>query len=172
MRSALQDSVRGFGMPLTQEELQGFNAWRRDQDLQAGRDERPPLDESPCLRFLVYGKESTTDAKGKEKKTGKQGSWNGDKMCKQIEDVLDLFDFLPEYKGKQLILQIDWSSGHSKKQEGGLAVGELNWGWGGDQGLPMRDSKLTAKDLGTMAAMIKVRNMPGWPRSWANFSLP
>jgi len=155
MCSALQDSVRGFGIPLTPAELESFNAWRRNQDRELGRPERPPLLESPGLRFLVYGKEKTTDKAGKEKKTGKQGSWNGDKMCEQIEDVLDLFDFLPEYQGKQLILQIDWSSGHSKKQEGGLSVTALNWGWGGDQGPAMHDSKLTAEDIGTEPSLIK-----------------
>ena len=72
----------------------------------------------------------------------------------QVEDVIDLFEWHPAYAGCQLIFQIDWSSGHSKRADGGLGATELNWRWGGKQPL-MRPSKLEEGDIGVEPTRIR-----------------
>ena len=77
MCSACQDSVLGFGMPLTPVELSNFNAWRLTQ---TRTKDMPALEESPGVRYLVYGKEKTNTGAN----SGKQGSWDNAKFKAQV----------------------------------------------------------------------------------------
>lgn len=117
---------RGFGFPVTNLELQSFNEWR----VKNGKSE---ITASPGVRFLLYG--NTDD---------KEGWWDWDKFEIQLIDMLDLFDFLyPQY---QLLVEIDWSAGHSKHRDGALNALAMNVGYGGSQPM-MRDTKIE-RELG------------------------
>ena len=117
---------RGFGFPVTDVELQNFNEWR----VKNGKSE---LVESPGVRFLLYG--STED---------KEGWWNWDKFEIQLIDMLDLFDFLyPQY---QLLVEIDWSAGHSKHRDGALNAVTMNVSYGGSQ--PVMRGTTIERELG------------------------
>eukprot|EP00733_Pompholyxophrys_punicea_P000443 Pompholyxophrys_punicea_v1_NODE_122_length_3354_cov_5.345862.p1 type:complete len:471 gc:universal NODE_122_length_3354_cov_5.345862:1263-2675(+) len=125
MISAVQDEIRGFGFPVTEDELKFFNARRKTQG-------RPVLDSSPGTCFLTYGKE-------------KEGWWDYDKFEKQVIDLLDFFEFL--YPMRQLLLEVDWSSGHAKFKSDGLHINNMNIGFGGKQ-KSCRSSILTSGSLG------------------------
>lgn len=75
---------------------------------------------TPGVRFLLYG--STEE---------KDGWWNWDKFEVQLKDLIELFNFLcPQY---QLLVEIDWSAGHSKHREGALNAKAMAAGYGGAQ---------------------------------------
>ena len=150
MCSAFTDSIRGFGLPMTTAELDSLNAIRRESYgpdspyvLKYGKD-AVVLKHSPGFRFLDYGKETTS----KGKKSGKEGSWNNEKFCQQTVDLLDAMDFLPEYNACQLVLQVDWSSGHSAGSGDGLSCSNMNGNYGGISARDMRDSLLTEEMIG------------------------
>ena len=48
-----------------------------------------------------------------------------------MHDFLDCFTVL--YPDRQLILELDWSSGHGKQKDDGLVVARMNVKWGGKQ---------------------------------------
>ena len=57
----------------------------------------------------------------------------------QVVDFVDAFEALhPDW---QLLLEIDWSSGHAKHRIGALNVNGMNVGYGGGQTTP-RDVKI------------------------------
>ena len=84
MASGHQCELRGFGFRMSAAELRKVNAWR------AAR-KRSPLDSSPGLQFLQYGK-------------NKDGYWDAEMFGKQIDRLLDCFDCLhPDW---QLCLEV------------------------------------------------------------------
>ena len=89
MVSGFKDEIRGFGHPMTPEELAAVNAFR---DLNG----RPPLIGSPAVRFLSYGK-------------NKDGYWTYEHFASQVVDILDMYEAL--YPGVQILIEVDWSSG-------------------------------------------------------------
>jgi hypothetical protein len=127
MVSAVQDEVRGFGFPMTEEELARVNAFRKD----AGR---PELKESPGKRFLKYGK-------------NKEGYWDYDMFATQVVALLDCIEVL--YPGHQIVLEVDWSQGHAKKLPQGLYVSDVNLHPGGSKEKKgtMRSTNITAECL-------------------------
>jgi hypothetical protein len=154
MCSAFTDSIRGFGMPMTATELAKLNDDRRqkytpdsDYVLKYGMD-AVELKHPPGMRFLNYGKETTN----KGKKSGKEGSWDNAKFKQQTIDILDAFESLEEYNCCQLVMQVDWSSGHSAGSGDGLTCTGVNAGYGGLQPV-MRSSTLTAADIGPYPAV-------------------
>ena len=69
-------SHEGFGFPMTASELERVNTFRHGRG-------RPPLDCSPGVRFLNYGK-------------GKEGYWDYEMFAKQVRFVSPLlFPSLP-----------------------------------------------------------------------------
>ena len=124
MVSAFQDEIRGYGFPMTEEELALVNQHRASMSAP-----KPPLSESPGVRYLNYGG-------GQDK----EGWWNWEKFEVQLRDFLDCFDVLyPEF---QLQMEIDWSSGHAKHRPGALNASAMNVGYRGKQDR-MRDTILT-----------------------------
>lgn len=122
MVSAFQDERRGFGLPLSEEELKRVNLHRQE----LGRSE---LDKSPGTRFLVFGK-------------NKGGFWGFDEFQQQTTDVMDVIE--PDM---QLVIEVDHSAGHAKGREDGLHVTNMNVKYGGKQKV-LRDSIMTEGCLG------------------------
>ena len=118
MVSAFQDEIRGFGFPMSDDELAAVNTFRAAQN-----PPREPLKESPGIRFLKYGNSE-----------GKEGYWNWDMFKEQVTDFLDCFDVL--YPEMQLQMETDWSSGHAKMYEGALSANKMAAGYGGAQEAP------------------------------------
>ena len=115
----------GFGMEISAEQLANINAERNGRlyyDEAAAKDvhghaRKQPLTESPFVRSLEFG--------------GSNGYWNGNHMTVQTEDCIDCLHVLfPEMY--DYIFLYDHSSGHAKKRVGGLNVGNMNKGYGGE----------------------------------------
>jgi len=117
---------------------------------------RPPLTESPGFRVLKYGKEKNKQGHS----TGKQGSWDNEKMVEQTIDVMDCVDVL--HPGHQAQMSFDWSSGHSARSDDGLAVGGMNNGYGGKQ-RKLRDTVLTAEMIGPYPTTVTVAGVLSHP---------
>lgn len=130
MVSGFKDELRGFGHPLTAEELTTLNAFRSAR----GRD---PLTSSPAVRFLSYGK-------------NKDGYWKYENFAEQVEDVLDMYESL--YPTAQVLVEVDWSSGHSKHREDALTVSSMSVTYGGKQSIP-HASKMVEGCLGESATL-------------------
>lgn len=113
MVSAVVDEFRGFGLPLTEEEIGRVNESRVGTDI-------PPINvgDSPGLIFFQYG-----NAKGK------QGYWDGAKFQIQCLDFMQAIETL--HPNMQILLEVDHSSGHLKEQSDGLTVSTMNVKWGG-----------------------------------------
>ena len=84
MASGFQDELRGCCWRVSKSELGAINAFRAERH-------RPPLDCSPGLRFLVYGK-------------NKEGYWNAEQFIVQVNDVMDAMEAL--HPGNQLLLEV------------------------------------------------------------------
>jgi len=142
MVSAVQDEDRGFGLPMTTAELATVNQYRELH----GRD---PLDESPGIQYLRYGK-------------NRDGYWDYEQFEHQAVAVLDAIEAL--HPNHQVVLEVDWSQGHAKKSEGGLYVSDMNLKLGTTREgyTPMRNSLITHGCLksgeldGTQTARIRV----------------
>jgi hypothetical protein len=132
MVSGFQDEIRGFGFAMSDTELAAYNQNRLGRNL-------PPLDRSPGLRFLLYGK-------------NKEGWWDHEMFSAQCTDIIDAFEFL--YPAWQLAQEVDHSSGHGKYKADGLLVLAMNKGYGGKQ-RGMRDTVVDDKCLGNEPAIIK-----------------
>ena len=94
------------------------NTARSDQQY---TDETPmlPLAESPGLRIIDPTKAG-------------DGYWNYEKMAYHMQDVMHAMSVLePDI---QQLHQYDWSSGHKKYTEGGLAVSSTSLNYGGKGG--------------------------------------
>jgi hypothetical protein len=123
---------------MTAEEIQKVNAWR-----EAKYGEPRPLDASPGVRFLDYGK-------------NKEGYWTAADIPKQTEDLLDALECLhPDW---QFVLEFDWSSGHAAHRPGCLSVHAMNVNWGGKQSIA-HATKLTKGCLGPHNPQLKEGDM-------------
>ncbi|CAM9642953.1 unnamed protein product, partial [Sphacelaria rigidula] len=129
MVSAFQDEKRGFGLPLSADELARVNERRQ-------REGRTPLDESPGLRFLLPG-------------NNREGYWGFAEFEQQTIDVMDCLEEIEP--GKQLAIEVDHSAGHAKYLPDGLHVQNMNVKYGGKQ-KALRDSVMTEGCLGPGSA--------------------
>jgi len=73
-----------------------------------------PLLESPGMRIIDPTKAG-------------DGYWNYEKMAYQTEDVMHAMTVLEP--NIQQLHQYDWSSGHKKSKEGGLAISSMNFNY-------------------------------------------
>lgn len=155
MVSGIATREFGFGRAMSDEELARVNAyranqWYKDRDaatylLGSASKSASPLKTSPFVRMLEYGK-------------GKDGYWTYNHMVLQLEDVVDCMTVLypdpvdPSRCMYDLVFELDHSSGHNADRKDGLSTcpTQLRLGWGGKQRY-MRDTKLSAEDLGTVA---------------------
>jgi hypothetical protein len=111
MVSGMWCERRGFGFPMTREEVKKINEARQRTNL--------PLlvaDESPGLVFFQYGK-------------SKEGYWDGQKFQEQCVQFVNAVEIL--YPTMQIVLEVDHSSGHLKEQSDGSMVNAMNVRWGG-----------------------------------------
>lgn len=130
MVSGFKDELRGFGHPLSTEELLLVNTFRKARG-------RAPLTSSPAVRFLSYGK-------------NKDGYWRYENFAEQVEDVLDMYECL--YPSAQVLMEVDWSSGHAKHREDALNVSAMSVNFGGKQSIP-HPSKMEEGCLGEGATL-------------------
>ena len=108
MASYFIDEEFGMGLPISDDQLARVNVYRRNR---ADGGDITPLDISPGRRYLEYGK-------------NRDGYWGYEDIAKQVNDVIDMYETLrPD---RQVVVEVDWSSGHSKTQEDGLSVRKLN----------------------------------------------
>ena len=134
MISAFQDEHRGFGLSISDEELQLVNANRAGKFYFSDGKPKPPLTESPGIRTLDYGK-------------NKDGYWNYDMFALQVEDLLDVVNVV--YEDQIVLIEVDHSSGHARARLGGLSVRSMGLKRGGMQASDIKSEKpLTAEDLG------------------------
>ena len=82
-----------------------------------GNTKKAELTESPFLVTFEYG--------------GDRGYWTGNHMILQVEDCIDCLRVLNNDRYRYAFL-FDHSSGHAKKCIGGLDVGAMNKGFGGE----------------------------------------
>lgn len=136
MVSAVFDEWRGFGLPLTLEEITLINTTFDARALAA--DTPPPkklkVGESPGPIFFQYGN-------GK----GKQGYWDGLKFQDQCNDFMDVVEIV--HPDMQILLEVDHSSGHLKEQSDGLMVNAMGMKWGGKT-IPKHDTVMDEGCLG------------------------
>jgi hypothetical protein len=128
MVSGVVDEVRGFGFPMTSEEIERVNQWRT----QRYGGSKANLLGSPGVRFLDYGK-------------NKEGYWNYEMFNEQVEDLTDCVECL--YPDFQFVMEADWSSGHAKGRSDALNAATMNVNFGGKQQTP-HPSVLTKDCLG------------------------
>ena len=126
MISAFVSREFGFGMILSDEDLQKVNEFRvgkKYSDELAAMDKRgtsakQPLDSSPFVVQFEYGINS-------------EGYWTYDHMVLQFEDCVDVVKVLyPEY---DYIFLFDHSCGHDRKRPDGLCANSIRKGFGGKQ---------------------------------------
>lgn len=134
MVSAIFDEWRGFGLPLSAEEIENVNRVRAENAMSAGIPQRQNIQagQSPGLIFFNYGK-------------GKEGYWDGPKFQEQCCDSMDVIEII--HPGMQILLEVDHSSGHLKEQTDGLMVNAMSLRWGGKT-VPKRDSVIEEGCLG------------------------
>ena len=134
MVSAIVDEWRGFGLPMSIDEVNLVNRVREEAATAAGVPHRKLIEagQSPGLLFFNYGK-------------GKEGYWDGVKFQEQCIDFMDVIEIL--YPGMQILLEVDHSSGHLKEQTDGLMVNAMSLRWGGKT-VPKRDSVIEDGCLG------------------------
>jgi hypothetical protein len=138
MVSAFFDEHKGFGLPLTDEEIDKINEGRY------GKPGKVPISygDSPGLVFFQYGK-------------NKDGYWDGEKFERQCEDVIDCLEIL--YPDMQILLEVDHSSGHLKEQSNGLEVNKMGVKWGGIT-LAKRDTVIEEGCLGENPPVITTKD--------------
>jgi hypothetical protein len=107
---AMQDALRGLGLPMTHEELDGVNA-------KYGKN----LKFSPGIVCVDPGK-------------NKDGWWHYEAYAQQVLDYRDCVRYL--YPGYQIVLEDDHSQKHAKQKEGGLNTNTMNARFGGKQSVP------------------------------------
>ncbi|CAM9599800.1 unnamed protein product, partial [Pylaiella littoralis] len=135
MVSAFQDERYGFGLPISDAELESVNAIRKEQG-------KKKLTRSPGKRFLDYGK-------------NKDGYWNFEMFKEQVVDVLDVYEFLEP--DMQVVVEVDHSAGHAKQREDGLHVSNMNVKYGGKQKV-LRDTVMVEGCLGPGEAKMYFAN--------------
>lgn len=91
-----------------------------------GKDGNPDWVYVPGLRWLSVGK-------------NREGYWDNDDMMIQVEDFMDCFEVV--FPDHELLLEVDWSSGHGRTKPDGLSVNNMNKAYGGQQTI-IRNSKI------------------------------
>jgi len=142
MVSGMQSYAFGYGLAISDEDLQRINALRDGEsyaDVEAaselqGDAFKKPLTGSPFSVLFDYGK-------------GKSGYWGYRHMICQLEDCVDCLRILfPGKNGAKFLFdftfEFDHSAGHSKQRPDGLSAGTTNIGYGGKQP-KMRNSIIT-----------------------------
>ena len=139
MVSAFKDYLkRGLGLAMSSDELAQVNDARSGRLYADGTPMLPDLKESPGIRIINPSKAG-------------DGYWNYEKMATQTEDVMCALRVLePDI---QQVHQYDWSSGHKKAKEGGLAISSMNFNYGGKGGKTLRDTELGEDSVGTDDAL-------------------
>jgi hypothetical protein len=127
MISAFVSREFGFGLKLSQEQLQKVNLARRGtkcsdeaaaKETRGGNANKQPLTESPFVVEFEHG-------------ANNQGHWRHDHMVLQFEDCIDIVNTLwPEF---DYVFLFDHSCGHDRQRPDGLTVTGLNKGMGGAQ---------------------------------------
>jgi len=126
MISAFQSREFGFGMTLTEAQLQTVNAERagtkyKDEEAataKRGTALKQPLTSSPFVLEFEYG-------------VSAEGYWMYESMVLQLEDCADVVKTLyPQY---QFLFLFDHSCGHDKAREDALNVRNMNKGFGGSK---------------------------------------
>ncbi len=115
----------GWGLEIDVEKLKEINESRHGKDYfdttaatsVNGNTQKNELTESPFLVLFEYG--------------GDRGYWTGNHMILQVEDCIDCLRVLNNDRYRYAFL-FDHSSGHAKKRIGGLDVGAMNKGFGGE----------------------------------------
>ena len=134
MISGIQCREFGYGFPMTKEQLDIVNAFRRRESSQYkdtaaaeevfGKIEKEDLKSSPFSVMIEPGKND-------------DGYWDYNHMVLQMEDCWDVANaLLPQFDH---IFLFDASSGHRKKREDGLDAREMSMKFGGSQP-KMRDT--------------------------------
>ena len=126
MISAFQSREFGFGLQITNEELNRVNEYRNGKkyaDEDAAKEVKRNIYKNnlTCSPFVEYFQ------------FRKDNYWDYNHMALQLEDCVDCLKVLyPEY---DFIFLLDHSSGHAKKRVNGLDAGTdaMNIGYGGEQ---------------------------------------
>ena len=116
MVSAIVDELLGFGLPLTDQQLELINANRVDQVSAVTGKKKLPLQRSPGLVSIC---------------PGKSGRWDLRALQMQAEDIQDCYDVVAS--DYQIVGSYDNSCAHSQKQTDGLLVAQMNKNIGGTQ---------------------------------------
>ena len=159
MASAYQDSVTGFGLPLTPVQLEIVNEFRAREENNtyicadygapqalcklANLPElstKPPLKSSPGLRIIFHGK-------------ARDGYWTSAHAMVQAEDHTDVMRALFPWCG--LVHEYDHSGTHGTLKPDGLRVGKTNTKFGG-RASEKHETTLTAGCLGPHPALVKI----------------
>ena len=120
MASSFKDySKRGLCLAMLADDVTRVNNARSGRFYADAIPMLPSLKESPGLRIINPTKAG-------------DGSWNYEKMARQTEDVLWALQVLD--LNIQQIHNYDWSSGHAKAKEGGVAISSMNLNYGGKGG--------------------------------------
>jgi len=143
MISAFQSREFGFGMQLTQMQLDEANESRRGKHY-TDREAALTLHETTSLKpdltlnsnggvvWFEYGK-------------SKSGYWSYEHLVLQLEDIVDCIRVVdPRF---EIVAYFDHSCGHDRQQEDGLNARDMSKGYGGSQRV-MRDTKITEGCLG------------------------
>ena len=138
MISAFQSRELGWGIPITEAQLQQINTARRNQeyfDTAAaiavnGDAKKQPLTSSPGIVKFAYG--------------NKNGYWTGNHMILHTEDVIDCLKVMhgDEY---DYVFLFDSSSGHAKKRVDGLDAKAMNKNWHSAPS-PARNTKIERQE--------------------------
>lgn len=112
MVSAFFSEHKGMGERLTRIELKVVNDWREERG-------KTHFNSSPGIAYFNYGK-------------NREGYWGNEQTRTQVQDVLDMLEAL--FPGVQILVEVDHSSAHLKRQDNGLTVSEMGLNWGGKKG--------------------------------------
>ena len=115
----------GWGLEIDVKKMKEINESRRRKDYfdttaataVNGHTKKTELTESPFLVTFEFG--------------GDRGYWTGNHMILQVEDCIDCLRILYNDQYRYAFL-FDHSSSHAKKHVGGLDVGAMNKGFGGE----------------------------------------
>jgi hypothetical protein len=138
MISAFVSREFGFGMALSDEDLQKVNEYRQGKHYsdksaamdKRGTSEKQPLESSPFVVQFEYG-------------INAEGYWTYDHMVLQFEDCVDVVKVLyPDY---DYIFLFDHSCGHDRKCPDGLCANSIRKGFAGKQPM-MRDTKIESEE--------------------------
>eukprot|EP01034_Spumella_vulgaris_P029312 gene29312-36339_t len=132
MKSVFVDEYRGFGCPMSREELRATEQLMVSAGLPKER-----LSHSPAVVSLRLWSDADE-------------YWDADQMAHQLERFVLAHEVV--HPGTQLIVEMDQSSNHLARKKNGLSMERINKSWGGKQ-REMRPSVMTAGCLGPNAVL-------------------